>query len=308
MARFVLMLLAGLACHTVQAAIDMDTAARIYEAAAVREQVRASLPAMPARIRDMFKAEAPQPLTDAQLKAIQDAAERGFRIDVFEPSAIAALAANMDETNARKVLKFLASDLGVRMVAGDKALALLDEATIDKVMSGDLKPPGSAARDALFEKLSQASRSTESTVQIFTSMGRAVAIGTAIGTGADPAAVEERSRKAAEATRKDLENGMREPLQRYMAYGYRDLSDADLKKLLSFLESKAGSSYVAAYTTAMGAGFDSMGKRCGEQLGGTLRELAVAQAQARSSMPADSADRPAPPSAPATPPSPAAPH
>jgi hypothetical protein len=184
-------------------------------------------------------------------------------------------------------MKFLSSDLGVRMVAGDKALSQLDEPTIDKVMSGDLKTPGSPTRDALFEKLELAARSTESTVQIFTSMGRAVAIGTAIGTGADPAAVEERSRKAAEATRTDLEKGMREPLRRYMTYGYRDLSDADLKKLLAFLESKPGRTYVAAYSTAMGAGFDAMGKRCGEQLGGTLRELAVAQAQ--SSMPAPSA-------------------
>jgi hypothetical protein len=298
MTRLMLMLLAALGCQPVLAAIDMDAAAQIYEAAAVREQVRASLPAMPARIRDMFKAEARQPLTEAQLKAIQDAAERGFRIDVFEPAAIAALAGNLDAANAQKVMKFLGSDLGVRMVASDAALSRLDEATIDQVMSGELKTPGSPVRDALFEKLEVAARSTESTVQIFTSMGRAVAIGTAIGTGADPAAVEERSRKAAEITRADLEKGMREPLRRYMTYGYRNLSDADLKKLLAFLESKPGRSYVSAYTTAMGAGFDAMGKRCGERLGGTLRELAVAQAQ--SSMP----DPPAAPAdaAPAQPP------
>ena len=279
MPRFVWMLLALAGAPPVHAAIDMDTAAQIYESAAVRTQVRASLPAMPARIRDMFKSEARTPLSEAQLKAIQDAAERGFRIDVFEPAAITALAANLDAPTAKKVLKFLGGELGMRMVASDKALSQLDEPTIDKVMSGDLKPPATPARDALFERLEVAARSTESTVQIFTSMGRAVAIGTAIGTGADPAAVEERSRKNAEATRKDLVNGMREPLRRYMTYGYRDLSDADLKSLLSFLESKVGRSYVNAYTSAMGAGFDAMGKRCGEQLGGALRDLAQAQAQ-----------------------------
>ena len=279
MVRFVLLFTMAAALIPAHAAVDMDTAAQIYEAAAVREQVRASLGAMPKRIREMFVAEARTPLTDAQLKAITESAERGFRIDVFEPAAIAALAANLDAATAKKTLSFLASDVGLRMVASDKALSALDEPTIDKVMTGDLQAPATPKRDALFVKLEVAARSTESTVQIFTSMGRAVAIGTAIGTGADPAAVEERSRKAGEASRKDLENGMREPLRRYMTYGYRDLSDAEVKQLLSFLESKPGARYVSAYTSAMGAGFDAMGKRCGEQLGGALRELAQAQAQ-----------------------------
>ena len=279
MVRFVLLLLMAAALSPAHAAVDMDTAAQIYEAAAVREQVRASLGAMPKRIREMFVAEARTPLTDSQLKAITESAERGFRIDVFEPAAIAALAANLDVATAKKTLSFLGSDVGLRMVASDKALSALDEPTIDKVMTGDLQAPTTPKRDELFVKLEVAARSTESTVQIFTSMGRAVAIGTAIGTGADPAAVEERSRKAGEASRKDLENGMRDPLRRYMTYGYRDLSDADVKRLLSFLESKPGARYVNAYTSAMGAGFDAMGKRCGEQLGGALRELAQAQAQ-----------------------------
>lgn len=285
MFRFVLMLLAAACCQPVQAAIDMDLAAQIHEAAAVREQVRASLPAMPARIRDMFKAETRQPLTEEQLQAIQDAAERGFRIDVFEPASISTLAANLEPAAAMKILAFLGSDLGLRMVASDKALALLDEPTVDKVMTGDVTVPGSVARDALFKRLEVAARSTESTVQIFTSMSRAVAIGTAIGTGADLPAQDERALRAAAIMRTDLENGMREPLRRYMTYGYRDLSDADLKKLLSFLESKLGRSYVTAYTHAMGAGFDAMGKRCGEHLGGTLRELSVARSQAQAPTP-----------------------
>jgi hypothetical protein len=264
------------------AAVEMDTAAQIYEAAGVREQVRASLGAMPTRIRDMFQAESKATLTPPQIKAITDAAERGFRIDVFEPAAISTLASNLDAPAARKILAFLQSDLGNRMVSADKALAALDEPTIDKIMDGQLKTPSSPKRDQLIEKLEGAARSTESTVQIFTSMGRAVAIGTAIGTGADPIAVEEKARKAGEANRGDLEINMREPLRRYMAYGYRDLSDADLKSLLSFLESKTGVRYVSAYTAAMGSGFDAMGKRCGEQLGGTLREMAQAQAQAQS--------------------------
>ena len=62
-----------------------------------------------------------------------------------------------------------------------------------------------------------------------------------------------------------------------MAYGYRDLSDADLKGLLAFLNSTAGKRYVAAYNAAMNAGFDAMGRRCGEQIGESWRELALVQ-------------------------------
>lgn len=293
MSRILLLVLALLCGEIVHAAVDMDTAARIYEAAAVRDQVRASLPAMPERIRDMFVTESKDKLSDEQIKAIKDAAERGFRIDVFEPSALAAMAAHLDEPSAAKILKFLDSGLGTRMVAADKALSSLDEPAIDKVMSGQIKPDSSAVRDRLYEKLEVAARSTESTVQIFASMGRAVATGTAIGTGADLAAAQERSQLAAEQTRKDMENNMREPLRRYMAYGYRDLSNSDLRELLSFLESKAGVNYVDAYSAAMSAGFEAMGRRCGEQLGGALRDLA--QAQARRMMPAGSDPEPARP-------------
>jgi len=38
-----------------------------------------------------------------------------------------------------------------------------------------------------------------------------------------------------------------------------------------------GKHYVAAYNEAMGAGFDAMGRRTGEQLGESLRELALAE-------------------------------
>jgi hypothetical protein len=114
-------------------------------------------------------------------------------------------------------------------------------------------------------------------VQIFLSMGQAVAIGTAVGSGRDMAAVAESARKSGETSRAALEEDMRTPLRRYLAYSYRDLSDADLKHLLAFLESPAGKRYVSAYIASLGAGFDAMGRRCGEMLGESLRELAQAQ-------------------------------
>ena len=55
------------------------------------------------------------------------------------------------------------------------------------------------------------------------------------------------------------------------------LSDGDLKHLLAFLDSPPGKRYVSAYIASLGAGFDAMGRRCGEQLGESLRELAQAQ-------------------------------
>jgi len=57
------------------------------------------------------------------------------------------------------------------------ATATLDEPKIEKIMSGEIAASSTPERDALFDKLEQASRSTESTVQIFLSMGQAVAIG-----------------------------------------------------------------------------------------------------------------------------------
>jgi hypothetical protein len=277
MLRYVFILALAADVHAASAAVDIDTAATVYQDAAIRQQVRASLGAMPGQIRRLFESDSAAKLTAEQLAAVSAAAKRGFRIDVFEAPALKVFAEDLDPATVKKTEAFLAGDLGHRMVAADVAVASMDQADIDKVMSGEITAPTTPQRDAIIDKLEHASRSTESAVQIFLSMGTAVAVGTAVGTGGDPIPVAERSHKAGEESRAALEENMRQPLRRYLAYGYRDLSDADLKHVLAFLDSTAGRHYVSAYVASMNAGFDAMGRRCGEQLGESLRELAQAQ-------------------------------
>lgn len=277
MFRFAFLLsLAGLA-QAGAPPVDIDSAAQLYQEAAIREQVRAGLGSMPAHIRKLFQGNTSTPLTDPQLEAVKVAATRAFRIDVFEAPALSAFAASLDADTLKKAEAFLETDAGKRMVAADVSLASLSDADADKVMNGDIAAPSTPQRKALFEKLERAERSSESTVQILLTMGTAVATGTAVGSGMDPGPVEQRARKSGEASRQTLEENMREPMRRYVAYGYRDLSDADLKHMLSFLQSTAGKQYIAAYLASLGAGFSAMGRRCGEQLGESLRELAMAQ-------------------------------
>lgn len=277
MLRLVLLMCLTAGVHAAESTVDIDTAATIYQAAAVREQVRASLGAMPKHIRQLFAADTRAKLSDAQLAAVTVAAGRGFRIDVFEAPALQALAKRLDPATVAKTEAFLASDLGKRMVAADLALASLGEENIDKVMNGKITAPSTPQRDQIFDQLERATHSTESTVDIFLSMGEAVAVGTAVGSGLDSAAVAERARQSGESSRAGMEENMRLPMRRFMAYGYRELSDADLKHLLSFMQSASGRRYVSAYNAAMGAGFDAMGRRTGEELGESLRELAQAE-------------------------------
>jgi hypothetical protein len=286
MRRIAFLLLLAANIHVAAAAVDIDTAAQVYQDAAMREQVRASLGSMPAHIRKLFEGNTSSPLNDAQLAAVTAAAKHGFRISVFEAPALSAFAANLDPITAKKADAFFLSDVGKRMVAADVALATLEESQIDKIMNGEITAPSTPERDTLFEKMERAERSTESTVDIFLNMGSAVALGTAVGSGMDPGPVEERARKSGEASRASLEQDMRKPLLRYLAYGYRDLSDVDLKHILGFLQSTAGKHFVAANIASLGAGFDAMGKRCGEQLGESFRELAQAQLATESSDPA----------------------
>jgi hypothetical protein len=274
------------------AAVDIDTAAQLYQAADIREQVRASLASMPAHIRKLFQGNTSTALSDMQLAAVNVAAVRAFRIDVFEAPALSAFAANLNADTVKKAEAFLATDVGKRWVAADLALASLSDADADKIMDGDTVAASTPQRKVLFEKLERAERSSESTVQILLTMGTAVATGTAVGSGMDPGPVEARARKSGDASRQTLEDNYREPLGRYMAYGYRDLSDADLKQVLSFLQSSAGKQYISAYLASLGAGFYAMGRRCGEQLGESLRELAMAQ------LATENADREPPPAAP----------
>src|ERR1700687_886985 len=208
MFRFVLLLLVPAGLYAAQSAVDIETAAKIYQEAAIREQVRASLGSMPAHIRQLFSADTAAQLSDQQLNAVTAAAKRGFRIDVFEAPALSALAANLDAATVKKTDAFLESALGRRMAAADMATATLDEPKIEKIMNGEITAPSTPERDALFDKLEQASRSTESPVQIFLSMGQAVAIGTAVGAGRGGAALARTARKSGEASRADLEQSM----------------------------------------------------------------------------------------------------
>lgn len=259
------------------AGVDFDSAATIYQAAEIREQVRASLGSMPGQIRRMFEHDTSAKLSADELAAVTTAAEHGFRIDVFETPALSSLAQNLDPATVAKAEAFLATDLGKRMVAADVAAATMGQENIDKVMNGAITAPSTPKRDAIFEKIEKATRSTESTVDIFLSMGEAVAVGTAIGSGLDQTSIAARAKKSGDAGRAELEDSMRVPMRRFLTYSYRDMSDEDLKRLLSFLESRVGVRYVAAYNASMGAGFDAMGKRTGERLGESLREIAQAK-------------------------------
>jgi hypothetical protein len=296
-----MLLAAGFAGAAVAPSVDIDSAAQLYQQAEIREQVRASLPSMPAHIRKLFQGNTSTPLTPSQLDAVNVAAVRAFRIDVFEAPALTAFAANLDADSLKKAEAFFATDPGKKMAAAELGLASLSDSEGDKVMNGDTAVPTTPQRTVLFEKLERAEHSAESTVQILLTMGTAVAAGTAIGSGMDPGPVEERARKSGEASRQSLEENLREPMRRYMAYGYRDISDSDVKQILSFLQSSAGKQYITAYLASLGAGFNAMGRRCGEHLGESLRELAMAQLAAEDAEHAEHADRaPAPAPAPKT--------
>jgi len=303
MGRFAALMLFSSCIYAADSTVDIDTAAKIYQSAEVREQVRASLGVMPEHMRQLFTRNVAAQLSEQQLAAVTAAAKRGFRIDVFEAPALRALADNLDPATVVKAQAFLVSDLGKRMVAADVAEAAVAEEISDKILNGELAVPTTPKRDLIIEKLERATRATESQVQIYLAMGEAVAIGTAIGSGQDPVGVAERARKTGEASRAELEQSMRTPMRKILAYGYRNLSDADLKRILAFLDSSAGKRFVAAYNASMEAGFSAMGKRTGEQLGEALREMAQAQLEAPALIPpppdiAAPADGPAAPQSP----------
>ena len=261
-----------------ESGIGFDAAATLYQAAAIRAQVRASLGSMPLKLRRLYTADDPTDLSAEQLAAVETSATHGFRIDVFEPPAIAALAAGLDTAAAKDSLEYLHSGPGQRMAAADVALAETDEATLDKISSGELAARTSRERDALLDKIAAANRSVDAAVEIYLSIARALAVGTAIGSGLDPIAAEQRvSKRSDAAMRKDIAQRMQVPLHRSLAYGYRDLSNAELGSMLAFLNAKAGKKYTTAAIAAMSAGFDAMGRRCGERIGERWRELAATQ-------------------------------
>ena len=238
--------------------VDIETAATVYLAAELRTQVRASLATMPEKVRQMFTQDQGSGLSVEHLDAVTAAAKRGFQIAVFEPLALRAFADNLDASSARKSLAFFSSDLGRRMVAADVELAGLDESTTDKIMKGDLTAPETPARDALAGQLERDTLSTDSAVDIYLRIGKALAVGTAIGAGMDPIAAGDRATKIGDASaRAELQKDLQAPLRLFPSNS---------------------SGLPLAYNAAMDAGFDAMGRRCGERIGEAWREMAEAEA------------------------------
>ncbi len=283
-------LLLGLSAAALAAptTVTIDSAGRVYLAAGMREQVSASLDGMPARLRRMFLSESHGKLDAARLEAVTKAAKLTFRIDVFEPSALAAFAAHLDPPAVDKTLAFLGSPTGRRMVAADVALAKLDPATTDAIANGTLAAPASPQRAALFQKLATLTRATDSAAEVYMTMGRSLAVGKAMGYGLD---LQDARTSVGKKTPPpaDLLKSLAVPLERYVAYDYRNLGDADLRNMVAFFESPAGKTYVNASIAALTAGYRSMSRRCGERIGESWREIARSEAQ-------DSAEStPAPP-------------
>ena len=274
------LLLLGLSATVLAAppSVTIDAAGRLYLAAGMREQVSASLDGMPQKLRRMFVSESQGKLDAARLSAVTAAAKHTFRIDVFEPSALAAFAAHLDPATVESTLAFLASPTGRRMVAADVALAKLDPAATDAVANGKVAAPATPQRAALFQRIAAVTRATDSAAEVYMTMGRSLAVGKAMGYGLDlkdaRASVGKKTPPPA-----DLLSSLVVPLERYVAYDYRDLSDADLRNMLAFFDSAAGKTYVNASIEALVAGYRSMSRRCGERIGESWREIARSESQ-----------------------------
>ena len=274
------LLLLGLSATVLAAppSVSIDAAGRLYLAAGMREQVSASLDGMPQKLRRMFVSESQGKLDAARLSAVTAAAKHTFRIDVFEPSALAAFAAHLDPATVESTLAFLASPTGRRMVAADVALAKLDPAATDAVANGKVAAPATPQRAALFQRIAAVTRATDSAAEVYMTMGRSLAVGKAMGYGLDlkdaRASVGKKTPPPA-----DLLSSLAVPLERYVAYDYRDLSDADLRNMLAFFDSAAGKTYVNASIEALVAGYRSMSRRCGERIGESWREIARSESQ-----------------------------
>ena len=247
-----------------EAEVDAATAAQVYAAAETREQMRPAYRAMPTQMRKIFAMRGS--FTEERLAAVEAATETSFREEIFEPVVIGALATNLDSETASKALEFLGGSLGRRLMAAQIALARLDQADTDRIMLGETAVPSTPQRDAMIVQIEQAAKTAETTAAIFMTMEQAVFDGSVLGTGNNLSPENERLRKKKEVRRVEIESQMREPLRRFLTYGYRDLSNDELAQILNFIRSTEGRSYVQAYFVALQEGYEAMGKSCGIEI------------------------------------------
>jgi len=205
----------------------------------------------------------PTRLSEDLISEMEHVATQAYSSETLVGGIANALKENWHEARLREVLQTSSTPLSRRMTALESQQPAPAElgAFISRLATQPLPP----ARLALLKQLDEISRSSEFAVKILSSTMRSVAIGVTGGCGDGIATFN----KKFAAQRGQLEENTRNSTRAQMAYIYRDVSDADLRKYVKSLGKPSSRWFADIVYSALDKGFTTSG----EQMGRGLQEV-----------------------------------
>ncbi|HDP90349.1 MAG TPA: DUF2059 domain-containing protein [Thioalkalivibrio sp.] len=255
-------LLAALTLGQAQAGTSSEQARQLMALSGMNEQVEA-MPGLMDRVLDQQAAEGG--MSDAQLQALSTALQAGFEPERMKREMREYIQARLAVGDARTALDWLNSSLGRRVTELEGAA---DSPEVQAEMMRILQGGESGVperRQALLDRFDAATGASEMSVEMILGIQRGM-VSAALRAAGVPDEQLDMAMAQAEASRGQLQAAVTE--QNRVAFGviYRDLSDAELGKYVTFAESKAGRGYHQAMLEGFVKAIESAAERSGEAI------------------------------------------
>ena len=262
-ARFALAV-AAIAAFQAQAQTPLELAERLYERAAMAEQVR-PISGQFAEGLEEYRGKIPDPL----IADIGESAKKIFAEEALRGEIIAALAKKMKPEDMVRTLDWLDGLAGRRVTRAEASSASsVNAQSVRAYAESRRKKPPNPKRDAAIADLIRATGAVELGARLI----EAIALGIAVGTDAAQPVEKRiglpglRARQRVAMPPEKVREAMGATLPPMYAYIYRDVSDADLAAYVKFSASPLGQRYNEAASGALTGALARASVRVGEML------------------------------------------
>lgn len=220
-----------------------------------------------------YSSVARQQLTAAESKRFQAAMKQAFQFEPLYQVVVEHYRAAYHPEHTRQVLTWMQGPEGRKILAHEeKAATGKDDKARQKYAQQLKAKPLPATREALIERVQEASRATELNLRL---MSVTLRSGVMAANAALPEAKRAPAHVLEEAILRTLarsEPGLRQSVRANMLYTYRNLTDDELRAYFKFFDSEAGRWYVRTGIDAQMKALELAGTRMGTEIGKILGE------------------------------------
>jgi hypothetical protein len=210
-------------------------------------------------------------LNDEQLDRLRDAARAAYGPDRLRQSMRTELAASLPDAETVRALQFLATNLGERVTALEEAAATPDNSERIEKLADDAAAALPPARRDLIERMVKATRIAEVAASIIVNQQLGVMRGFAVYAGNADSDSEDEARHRLNRYREQMVVVLGQRMAAQSAVVYGPLSDDDLARYVTFLESPAGRQTSDAVSAALDRVLAKAAFELGRRIGDAIR-------------------------------------